>query len=1466
MLMSCTPTIVLGTVLSGLAFGDVVINEISATHTPRNLRWDENDQAYAGAGPAWWSTSFDDSRWESGNLPMGYSLGSIATNLGAELRNISPSFYVRKSFEASASEASSPAPLVLSINYNDGFVAWLNGVEVARRNMGAVKAHIYHDQLCHRASTLGTNTESITLPVASELLREGENVIAVQVNNFTITSNMRLDMSLRINEPSGVDPQLFSSGSAVNYLAGLREPTSGLVDPATPSEDPSDWIELYNNGADAVDLADWSLSDDAMEPLKWSFPAGTTIPAGGYLVVLADDPDEPIAGADFLHTNFKLGSGGEFLGLYDDGGNPVSEISPEYPRQSPNYSYGSFEGGQLRYFATPSPGGPNVGEAFTAKADAPDFSQKGGFYDGAIAVSLTSMTPGVIIRYTTNGTEPTLENGNDYTMPLALNPINSRRGHVIRARAFRDGFIASNIKTHTFLINQDARVRTSPALVYAGDPQRALYDPFGVLAINGGSYPNNRWTASGAFDYNNVINRGRAYERPIHAEYYFEDGTAGFRTDVGLRIAASSFSRPRMVLSQTASSPWPDQPVQKPSFNLYFRDDYGNPSVNLPLNGPARTFSSYERFRIRAGKNDIRNPFIVDELFRRLSHDMGNGASLGVINSLYVNGDLKGYYNMVERLREPFFRSLHSNDDNAQWDVLQFEGNDNIAEGDKTAWNDMISRLNAAVSTQNWERVLEVADVENMANYYLLNIYGATWDWPHNNWVAAKERSAEGRYRLYVWDAEGAMNNAGNRPVSQEMIRTYILGTSNGQTGQTGTRGELRDLWRGLNRWEEFRLLFADQIQKHLFNGGILDDRDQLNSHIRQRFDGLEGEFEDLLRLIGNQSVDRGDFLRWVNPSIGRRRYLFGPVREDFRDNNLWPEIAPPTFGQFGGSVREGYPLIITNDDATLYYTTDGSDPRMPGGSPNPTATSQTGGLQDEVLIGEGSVWKHNATEGDLGTAWRLLGYDDSGWASGPAPFGYGGISFGGVTVQIETDVNSERPRQPTSYFRKTFEIDDPSAYLSLETNLLSDGGVVIFVNGMEAFRGSNLPAPSDYNSLPTSDTDDGNESDYRAYSIDPALLVSGSNIIAIELHNSPGNSDMALDVGLRGERVADGNLPIIIDEPLTVKARSFENGEWSAVTSASFTVDSVPASSQNLSIAEILYNPSGASSDEINAGFDDGDFFEFIRLENFSQEAIDLSSVRFTDGIIFDFSDSTARVLGPGKKLLLVKNTDAFRVRFGSDFDDLIAGEYAGQLSNGGEQLRLIGTNDTVIHEFTYEVSSPWPDLAGLDGHSIQVIDRTADHGDATNWRASGSVGGSPGGRLDFASWQVSVFSEVDLLNPEISGEDADPDGDGWSNFFEFALGSLPMDAASLPGDLASEVQEIEGEKYLTVTVTRAPGERAVRLLAQVSDDLSAWTDDGILVLPEMVAEDGSVTSTYRHPMPLGNGEAYLRLKAVAE
>ena len=100
-----------------------------------------------------------------------------------------------------------------------------------------------------------------------------------------------------------------------------------------------DWIELYNNSNATINLAGYALSDDAENLAQWAFPAGTTIPARGYLIIWADD-DEDQAG---LHANFKLSSGGETIYLTNTTGAFVDTI--EYKDQTTDISFGRIPNG-----------------------------------------------------------------------------------------------------------------------------------------------------------------------------------------------------------------------------------------------------------------------------------------------------------------------------------------------------------------------------------------------------------------------------------------------------------------------------------------------------------------------------------------------------------------------------------------------------------------------------------------------------------------------------------------------------------------------------------------------------------------------------------------------------------------------------------------------------------------------------------------------------------------------------------------------------------------------------------------------------------------------------------------------------------------------------------------------------------------------------------------------------------------
>jgi len=341
-------------------------------------------------------------------------------------------------------------------------------------------------------------------------------------------------------------------------------------------------------------------------------------------------------------------------------------------------------------------------------------------------------------------------------------------------------------------------------------------------------------------------------------------------------MSASNFSRPRMILNGVESSPWSTSPRDKSSFNLYFRDDYEDSSITFPIFGEDYPVDTFEQLRPRAGKNDINNPHMKDEVMRRLFIDMGNVGSRGIFNSLYVNGEWKGFYNTCERLREPFLQAHYPN--SGKWDIRQAGNPDGgLAEGDNAAWDTLNSRLQAANVNRrsNWESALELVDPVAMADYFLLNIYGATWDWPQNNWVSARERSSDGRYRFYVWDAEGSF----------------------GHPRRTGNN----------------------------------------DSHKPVNYNTIT-EFSPLLAERSNQSVDTEFWRYWSASGSSRRSYLLGPNDEHFRDAGYWPETGPPSYNQHGGEVSLNFPLSISSETGIVYYTLDGSDPRDFGNAINPAA------------------------------------------------------------------------------------------------------------------------------------------------------------------------------------------------------------------------------------------------------------------------------------------------------------------------------------------------------------------------------------------------------------------------------------------------------------------------------------------------------------------------------------------------
>jgi autotransporter-associated beta strand protein len=983
----------------------------------------------AGSQVAWASLSFNDSTWLVGPGPVGIEGASpqdyvLGVNLYSQAYNVTPSIYTRRVFSVSPAEAASDQPLRLRLDYDDGVIVYLNGRELVRRNVGsdgvpapfdAVAAGTHNANGDNRGAVTGQE-ESVLLGPARELLRPGDNVLAVQLHNSGVTSS---DAIARVTlETQGPGARILCQPTdAVSYFLGLREPvTEGEQEGWGPLDEPpdaeNDWVELYNAGPTPVSLAGWSLTDNASVPRKWLFPTNATIPAGGFLLVLTTGFDTgPDEGATYLHTNFKLSSEGEYLGLVNAVGQKVSELSPAYPPQSFHQSYGRDTNGLWGYLVQATPGAFNLGQALGPAPEPPVFSQSGGFHSNAVLLTLSSPTPGAQIYFTLDGSDP--DPGNRYANALALT-VN----RVVRARSVAPGCLPSATVTHTYLINQTPARRSLPALCLNGDPARIFYGPNtsggpalgeGVLAIKGGTYINDLWTHAGdPTAFNVPLVRGRALEKPASLEF-FPPGEPELNTGVGLRLAGSGWSRPRYRLNNAASALFsPMDETQKPSFNLYFRSEWGERPIEYPFFGGA-TVGRFSDLRLRAGKNDIANPFIKDELVRRLFIGTGQQGSWGNFVTLYINGTYKGYFNLCEHLREGFMQEHHQSME--AWDVQQVN---EFASGDPVHWNQMLAYLRGTnlATLAGYQGVQEYLEVDNFIDYLVVNTFAAMWDWPANNWVAARERSPQGRWRFYIWDAEGSFGIY-DRPLTHNSFTDDLtIGDA-----RTTTWLYLPALYTLLRDSPEFRLRFADRVQRHFFNGGCL-----VKTNMQAAFYELRNAINPIMSDTIGVSLDPSFYNTWIVSDTRRNTYF-----TQLSAQGLWFSVLAPGFSHYGGTVAAGLQLALTNPNGsgTIYFTTNSTDPRAPGGGiagqpyTTPLTIPETRQVKARVRSTAG-VWSPvieasftvpppvptflPAASGD----WTVA----TNWSSAPAPYpdGAGAVAIVPPPSEGDRNVNLRAP------------------------------------------------------------------------------------------------------------------------------------------------------------------------------------------------------------------------------------------------------------------------------------------------------------------------------------------------------------------------------------------------------------------------------------------------------------------------
>lgn len=308
--------------------------------------------------------------------------------------------------------------------------------------------------------------------------------------------------------------------------------------------------------------------------------------------------------------------------------------------------------------------------------------------------------------------------------------------------------------------------------------------------------------------------------------------------------------------------------------------------------------------------------------------------------------------------------------------------------------------------------------------------------------------------------------------------------------------------------------------------------------------------------------------------------------------------------------------------------------------------------LSRQELLAEGAEWNYFDKGSYAGNGWTGLTYDDSAWKSGAAPLGYDNKGYAKTTVSYGPDSNN---KYPTTYFRKTFEVADLDGLIELDASLIRDDGAVAYLNGQEIIR-TNMPSGAvSYNTYANATVND--ERDWNVYQVDPSLLIEGTNVIAVEVHQSNAtSSDVAFDFKLAAVRElakpAAPTNPVVDDT-----ANSFG---WTYVTGFSQPSDYQFSTDGGRSWMTATANPQlvGPVAYEIGA----------VQVRVKANEALGvaageplLSDAVFTSDIKWDVFDLNAEVTRSGN--MLVDITGNLK---GAYTDSAVA---VIQLMNGGEQ-----------------------------------------------------------------------------------------------------------------------------------------------------------------------------------------------------
>lgn len=843
------------------------------------------------------------------------------------------------------------------------------------------------------------------------------------------------------------------------------------------------YAELHNSGDTIVNLEGYNFSFISTEDTTTysaTIEGNYTIPAGGYFLFYFDKLTTG------RHLGFKLDADGGTISLHSPSGDVESSL--KMPSMCAHVSYGRGFDGELGYME-PSPNSIN-NTAYAAKSltdlninyrcSKPQIETATNVIDDdSASVTITCSTPDATIYYTTNGQEPTPYNANVYEDTLTF-----YTGATIRARAFANNLISSEINTQSLIFNDEQHsycsgVGVLPIVSISTDIQNFENDTFGIMVDGLAGEPNYR----------------KEWKRPANFEFIVDGKTvASYEIETKVMGAGSREYLPRSISLSAGKKCGSGKNKMKFAFFNDFPEK-----------------KKFKSLQLRNGGQDYYDLRFRDGFVQTLAHNTSIDHQAYQPVAYYINGKYIGLMGLYEHATEDYLYTNYDLDD----EDVDFIKNFEATSGDKTAYNDLIKASSEGQNSGSYySKMDKLMDMEEYMTYTAFQQYVGNTDWPGNNLKLWRNKN-NGRFRWILYDTDYAFAHSGGNTIydapSIDMIN-FCMGEGNVITWANGS------LVNGTYVFDE-----DSKYKTELFSN-LMKDNVFRNKFLTRYLLLVEHDFSPKTILAAFDSIAELAYpeycATWSKPDslpLYSENDRINAIKQfaTARPQFVYQQLAD----HFGGEIIDAH--IYSNIQNVnfningIYWDRDEYNSKFISNNTLSVSAIAPEGYRlkhweynvSKSLLGPDSPWLYLYNDTTAPADWNKDSCNTDGWDSGFGKMGYGTNSYNTI-INKQTDPQNQII---TGYFRNTITIDTIDNHTKLLANIVYDDAYILYVNGVEVRRG-NISAPNINHLTPA---DKSVNDVVERFEIDPKHFFPGTNIIAVEVHQSHVSEDFTFAFNL---------------------------------------------------------------------------------------------------------------------------------------------------------------------------------------------------------------------------------------------------------------------------------------------------------------------------------------------------------------